>query len=541
MRREFARIQASQSVGEALDWLRRHPPEERVLYFYVLDEEARLQGVVPTRRLVLSPPDTPVVDIMVRKVIGLPAGATVAEACEFFIQHRLLAFPVVDEQGHVLGVVDVDLYTSVLSQFDQFTPIRRLVAPFARFMEVESSGGLVLLACTLAALALANSPLAADFQAVWQAPLGIAAGEIALSKPLLLWINDGLMTLFFFVVGLEIKRELIGGELADPRKAVLPVVAALGGMIVPAAIYAVCLLGRPGAHGWGVPMATDIAFVVGFLTLLGRRVPNGLKVLLLTLAIADDIGSILVIAFAYSTDIHVAVLVLAILGFILLVLLLRLGVRSRIVYGTLAAAIWLGFLKSGVHPTVAGVIWGLLTPARPFVRRRVPFDVVSDLVSRIRGVLPGDAPPPAVEVESPLERLENVLHPWVAFVVMPVFALANAGVQFGSWSLVTPVSLAVVAGLVLGKPIGIVLFSWASVRIGMGRLPGGVNWKAMIGAGCLGGIGFTMSLFVAGLGLEGTLLADAKTGILAGSAISALLGCVLLLAFLPSVAAERRE
>src|SRR5262249_18860394 len=287
-------------------------------------------------------------------------------------------------------------------------PIRRLVAPFARFMKVESSGGLVLLACTMAALALANSSLAADFQAFWQAPLGIAAGDFALSKPLLLWINDGLMTLFFFVVGLEIKRELIGGELADPRKAVLPVVAALGGMIVPAAIYAVCLMGRPGAHGWGVPMATDIAFVVGFLTLLGRRVPNGLKVLLLTLAIADDIGSILVIAFAYSTDIHVAVLVLAILGFILLVLLLRLGVRSRIVYGTLAVPIWLGFLKSGVHPTVAGVIFGLLPPPRPFVRRRVPVDVVSDLFTRLRGVRPGDASPPAVEVESPLERLENV-------------------------------------------------------------------------------------------------------------------------------------
>ena len=263
--------------------------------------------------------------------------------------------------------------------------------------------------------------------------------------------------------------------------------------------------------------------------------------LLLTLAIADDIGSILVIAFVYSTDIHFVALGLAILGFVLLVLMLRLGVRSRLAYGTLAAAIWLGFLKSGVHPTVAGVVFGLLTPARPFVRRRVPLDVVSDLLTRLRGAPPGDAPPAAVEIESPLERLEDLLHPWVAFVVMPVFALANAGVQFGIWELVSPVSLGVVAGLVLGKPIGIVLFSWASVRAGMGRLPEGIDWKAMIGAGFLGGIGFTMSLFIAGLGLDGPLLADAKTGILAGSAISALLGCVLLLVSLPRGAADRPE
>jgi len=533
MRRDFPRIQATQTVGEALDWLRRHPPKERVLYFYVVDPDGHLLGVVPTRRLVLSAPDTPVADIMVREVISLPARATVAEACEFFIQHRLLAFPVVDDQSRMLGVVDVDLYTRVLSQFDQFTPIRRLVAPVARFMHVESSGGLVLLACTLIALILANSPLATDFQAFWELPVGIAAGDFVLNKPLLLWINDGLMTLFFFVVGLEIKRELMGGELADPRKAVLPVLAAVGGMVVPAAFYAAFLWGRPGAHGWGVPMATDIAFVVGFLTLLGPRVPNGLKILLLTLAIADDIGSILVIAVVYSTDLHFVALGLAVAGFVLLFLLLRLGVRSALVHGTLAAAIWLAFLKSGVHPTVAGVVFGLLTPAEPFVARRVPLDVIGDLYARLRGSVQGDARAGTVEAESPLERLENVLHPWVAFVVMPVFALANAGVQFGTWALVTPISFAVITGLVLGKPIGILLFSWVAVRCRMGRLPDGVNWKGMIGAGCLGGIGFTMSLFIAGLGLEGAQLADAKTGILAGSAISALLGCALLLAFLP--------
>jgi NhaA family Na+:H+ antiporter len=526
----LTRLRAGQTVGEALDWLRRNPPPGRVIYFYVVDSEGRLLGVVPTRRLLLSPPEAPLTDIMVKKVVTVPAEATVLDACEFFVQHRLLAFPVVDEQHRILGVVDVDLYTEELSRLDRATPVGRLVAPLARFFRVEASGGVVLLAFTAAALVLANSPLSAAFASFWQAPVGVRLGGFALEKPLLLWVNDGLMTLFFFVVGLEIKRELVAGELADPRKALLPVVAALGGMVVPAAVYALCVRGGPGRHGWGVPMATDIAFVVGLLTLFGPRVPNGLKVLLLTLAIADDIGAILVIAVAYSTDISFWALAAAGGGLGLVLVLRWLGARSVAVYAVLGAGVWLAFLKSGVHPTVAGVLLGLLTPARAGLRRRVLLDVVSDLYARLRGQR--GAPEGQAEAVSPLERLEAALHPWVAFAVMPVFALANAGVRVEPAALAMPVALAVALGLVLGKPLGIVLFSLASVRLGLTRLPGGVSWKVIAGAGCLGGIGFTMSLFIAGLALENEALAAGKIGILSGSALSAALGASLLLCFL---------
>jgi NhaA family Na+:H+ antiporter len=532
MHQDFTRLRAGQTVGEALDWLRDNPPPGRVIYFYVVDAEGRLQGVVPTRRLVLSRPQTPLTDIMVARTVVVPATATVLDACEFFIQHRLLAFPVVDEQGRVLGVVDIDLYTEELSRLELATPVGRLVAPLARFLQVEASGGLVLLAFTLVALLLANSPLSAAFTAFWEVPAGVSIGALALHKPLLLWINDGLMTLFFFVVGLEIKRELVSGELADPRKALLPVVAALGGMAVPAAVYLLALWGRPGRHGWGVPMATDIAFVVGVLTLLGPRVPGGLKVMLLTLAIADDTGAVLVIAVAYSAGISFPALGLAGAGLGLVVLLRWLGARGVLTYAALGAGVWLAFLESGVHPTVAGVLLGLLTPARPGLRRRVLLDVVSDLSARVRGGQRG-APHTAREAVSPLERLEHALHPWVAFVIMPVFALANAGVAVEPAALGTPVALAVAAGLVVGKPVGIVLFSWVSVRLGLTALPAGVGWKVLAGAGCLGGIGFTMSLFIAGLAFDGALRDEAKIGILAGSAVSGALGCLLLLAFLP--------
>jgi NhaA family Na+:H+ antiporter len=540
MHQDFTRLRAGQTVGEALGWLRRNPPTGRIIYFYVVDEDGRLQGVVPTRRLVLSAPEALLSDIMVGKVIAVSSAATVLEACELFIQNRLLAFPVVDEEHRILGVVDIELYTDVLQHLDRATPAGRLVAPLVSFFRIESSGGLVLLAFTAVALVVANSPFAESFRSFWEQSLGIKAGDFELKKSLLHWINHGLMTLFFLVVGLEIKHEVVSGELADPRKALLPVVAAVGGMIVPAALYALCLWGRPGSHGWGVPMATDIAFVVGFLTLLGPRVPQGLKILLLTLAIADDIGAVLVIAVAYSTEISFTALACAAAGLGLIVVLLRFGVRSLPIYAALAAAIWLAFLKSGVHPTLAGIALGLLTPARHLPGRPVLLDVVSDMYARLRGTQPG-APRAAQEALSPVERLEESLHPWVAFAVMPLFALVNAGVKIDPSDLATPVALAVMVGLVVGKPLGIVLFSWVSVRSGVTRLPDGTNWKVMVGAGCLGGIGFTMSLFIAGLALEGDLLTEAKIGILTGSAVSAVLGCALLVAFLPRKAASAAE
>lgn len=532
MHREFTSLQLGQTVGAALEWLRGHPPSERIIYFYVVDEAGCLQGVVPTRRLVLSPPETPIADIMVKKVVALPAEATVLDACEFFIQHRMLAFPVVDANRRLMGVVDIDLYTTELAQLNRATPVARMVAPLVNFLHVESSGGLVLLLCTVIALLLANSLLADPFQALWQHEFSISLGHFALHESLLHWINDGLMALFFFVVGLEIKREVVSGELADPRKALLPIVAALGGMILPASLFLITLWGAPGYHGWGIPMATDIAFVVGFLTLLGARVPAGLKIFLLTLAIADDLGAVLVIAIAYTADLRPIALVFAGVGVGLVLLLRYIGVRRVGIYAMVGLGIWLAFLKSGVHPTLAGVLLGLLTPARPMVRQRVLLDVVGDLFARLRQSREGK-PQVATEMQSPAERLENQLHPWVAFAIMPLFALANADVRIEWAGLASPIALSVAVGLVLGKPLGIVLFSWASVRLGMTRLPHGLNWKVMIGAGCLGGIGFTMSLFIAGLAFQDALLGQAKIGVLIGSALSAMLGCALLWIFLP--------
>lgn len=351
------------------------------------------------------------------------------------------------------------------------------------------------------ALVLAHSSAAHAVHDFWQTPFVIGIGPYQLNKPLEWWVNDALMALFFFVVGLEIKRELVAGELSSLKKAALPVVGALGGMLVPAGIYFALQRGEPGERGWGIPMATDIAFVVGVLALFGKRVPLGLKIFLLSLAIADDIGAILVIAIAYSGSPDWLALGLAGGGFALTYGFNRLGVRSVGTYVVIGAGIWLAVLKSGIHPTIAGVILGLMTP------------------STIWGN----------ETVSPLERLESALHPWVGFVIMPVFALANAGVEVKLQAIGDPVAVAVALGLVLGKPIGIVAFSFAAVRLRLAELPSGVNWLAMTGAGCLGGIGFTMSLFVAGLAFEpGQLLDDAKIGILCGSSVSAVLGSVLL-------------
>jgi NhaA family Na+:H+ antiporter len=424
------------------------------------------------------------------------------------------------------------------------SPIERWMRPFVRFLHVESVSGVFLLVCTAVALILANSPWAADYAAVWQTRLTIAVGNFELSKPLLLWVNDGLMTIFFFVVGLEIKRELVAGELRDLKKATLPIMAALGGMVCPAAIYLLFQRGMPGEPGWGIPMATDIAFVVGFLSLLGSRVAIGLKILLLSLAIADDIGAVLVIALFYSTDISPVMLLVAALGFALTLFFNRIGVRRVPVYVVIGAGIWFAFLKSGVHPTVAGVLLGLLTPASAWVGDRTLRDVVAEVWRRLQGEqdgqvehhhkpMLGQLQTAAREAVSPLERLETMLHPWVAFGIMPLFALANAGVRAEVASLGHPVSLSVAAGLVLGKPLGIFAFSWLAVSLGLARLPTGVNWKVMLGAGCLAGIGFTMSLFIAGLALDADLLDAGKIGTLLGSTVSAILGSVLLVIFLP--------
>jgi NhaA family Na+:H+ antiporter len=419
-------------------------------------------------------------------------------------------------------------------------PIHKLAGPIQRFLEVESASGIVLVVCTAVAMAVANSPLADGFHRFWETHLRVGVGPFALDEPLHFWVNDALMALFFFVVGLEIKRELVAGELSTFQKATLPVVAALGGMLVPAGIYLALQWGKPGERGWGIPMATDIAFVVGVLALFGPRVPFGLKIFLLSLAIADDVGSILVIAAVYSGRPDWVALGAAAAGLGLVYGLTRLRVRTVGVYVLVGAAVWLAVLRSGVHPTIAGVLLGLMTPARAWVGPAVLRDAVADVLKRAtdgdREVEADDFRRlefAARESVAPLDRLMHVLHPWVGFVVMPLFALANAGVEVRPARLTDPIALAVALGLVLGKPVGIVGFSFLAVRLGLAQLPTGVTWRALAGAGCLGGIGFTMSLFIAGLGLGLEYLDAGKVGILTGSLVSAILGSVVLLLGLP--------
>jgi NhaA family Na+:H+ antiporter len=420
-------------------------------------------------------------------------------------------------------------------------PIHRLTTPVRRFLQVEAASGAVLLLCAVVALAVANSPLGPAFHHFWQTKLGVTLNGWELVKPMEWWVNDGLMTVFFFVVGLEIKRELAAGELNTPRKAALPVVAAVGGMLVPAGVYLAFGHTGPALRGWGIPMATDIAFVVGVMAAFGKRVPFGLKIFLLSLAIVDDMGAVLVIAVAYTEHLNLGMLAAAGGGFAVTVLLNQLGVRAVAVYAVVGAATWLATYQSGIHPTIAGVLLGLLTPYRAWLGRDTLRLALDDVAGRLNDrtdeaeLAPADVAIlryAAREAVAPLQRLEDRLHPWVGFVIMPVFALANAGVEVNAASVASPVSLAVAAGLLAGKPAGIVLFAWLAVRLKLADLPTGVSWRLMLAAGLLGGIGFTMSLFVAGLAFPASpeLLLDAKTGILLGSGLAAVGGAAVLAA-----------
>lgn len=423
-------------------------------------------------------------------------------------------------------------------------PIDRLIGPLERFLRIEAAAGVVLLVAAVTALVLANSPWWEAYLAFWNTKIGIAAGSFEMSHSLRHWINDGLMAIFFFVIGLEVKRELVVGELSDPRNAALPIAAALGGMVVPAAIYLCLQPTGPGASGWGIPMATDIAFVVGCLAMMGPRVPNALRAFLLSLAIADDIGAVLVIALGYTTDLHLAALGWGIFGILVIAVLARLGTRSLPVYGLLGFVVWLLFHESGVHATIAGIILGLMTPARTYLSdgrlartmgraaylfQHGRWEELSNPAAQARKLQSA-----ARETVPPVEYLENLLHPWVGFVIMPVFALANAGVPIHLDDVQHPVAVAVAAGLVLGKPLGVIAFAWLAVRLKLARLPDSLSWGTLLGAGCLAGIGFTMALFIAGLALDEPHLDAAKVGILLASTLAALLGIGLLLTRLPA-------
>lgn len=422
-------------------------------------------------------------------------------------------------------------------------PIDRIVAPVQRFMHVETTSGIVLFLAAVAAIIAANSPLAEAYHHLWETMVSFQFGTFQFGMNLHEVINDGFMTLFFFVVGLELKGELSYGELKDPKAASLPILAAAGGMLFPAIIYTI-LSGSAEAHrGWGIPTATDIAFVVGAMTLLGNRVPKGLRVMILTLAIADDMGAILVIALGYSTGVQFPALMLAfgLLGVVYLAA--RSGVRSLIVYSILGIGIWLAFHYSGVHATLAGVALGLLTPARSWIGG----DSVSSFTITLGNFFSGG---PKLdksdkiemlrtlqtlsrESMSPIERLTQRLHPWVSYLIMPLFAFANAGVAIEPAAVASPVTLAVACGLLFGKPIGVTLFSFIAIKLGLSKMPTGVTWPVLLGGGMLAGIGFTMALFVANLAFSNQpqSLDSAKIGILCGTLLSAIVGMIFISIF----------
>ncbi len=426
---------------------------------------------------------------------------------------------------------------------DSARPVPRLVLrPLQTFLQTEQAGGVLLLAAAVAALVWANSPWRGAYDSFWHAQLTIGIGSWSLAEDLQHWVNDALMALFFLVVGLEIKRELLTGELREPRVAALPAIAALGGMAVPALLYLAINAGGEEARGWGIPMATDIAFALGVLALVGGRLPAALKSFLLALAIVDDIGAILVIAIFYSGSIQVLALLAAGALLALILVLQRLQVRWTVVYVLLGLGVWLATFESGMHATIAGVALGLATPAVPFQRPRA----VSLEAHRIADETVDDPVPPDAdahhwlhlagltrEAVSPLARAEHVLHPWTSYVIVPLFALANAGVSISSATLgealSSGVTLGVVAGLVVGKTVGVTAFTWAATRTGITRLPDGVRWRHLVGVAALAGIGFTVSLFITSLAFQRPQLQDgAKVGILAASLLAGLLGALLL-------------
>ena len=432
-------------------------------------------------------------------------------------------------------------------------PVEVALGPIMRFARLESAGGILLIVCALLAMVWANSPAAASYvQLFHETKFTVGFGEWALSKAFILWINDLLMAVFFLLVGLEIKREVVVGELRSPKAAALPIAAAIGGMAFPGAIYALVNMGEPGLRGWGVPMATDIAFALGVMALLGSRVPVSLKVFLTSLAIVDDLGALLIIAVFYTDTVDVGYLGWA-AGLLVALMAINLaGVRARLPYLLIGLVIWYCFLKSGVHATIAGVLVALTIPARTRVDRAAFAEFAQSMLDRFRadGVDGGrrwttsnqqgallaleDA---NEKVETPLRSLEHALIPWVAFLILPVFALANAGVALttGGGEDAAPVwtsrvLIGVVLGLVVGKPLGVLLCSWIAVKFGVARLPAGVNWGQVHGAGWLSGIGFTMALFIANLAFkeDAAMLDAAKLGVLGASVLAGVVGLVIL-------------
>jgi len=441
-----------------------------------------------------------------------------------------------------------------LTRNKHITATRQLVAdqifrPFQRFFRKEAASSILLIAATIMALIWTNSAIGETYHSFWHTEVSFSFGHFHINKTLVHWINDGFMSLFFFTVGLEIKREILVGELATPKKALLPVIAALGGMIVPGLIYALLNVGSPNISGWGVPVATDIAFALGAVAVFGRRLPVGLRIFLAAFAIADDLGAVVIIAIFYTKEIVWSYLFISLFLILGLAVANFLWIRWTIIYATLGLAVWFFVLGSGVHPTIAGVIVSLFVPARGRYDTDNFLQNVNKIMEKFEceeqscgySILLNEEHMHAVQalelachdVETPLQRLMHALHPWVAFLILPFFAMGNTGLTFHgmvfSEMASNTVILGIVFGLVFGKPLGVILFSYLSVKTGIASLPQEVRWSHIFGGAMLGGIGFTMSLFLADLSFsDPQTLNYSRIAILVGSVLSALVGMSFL-------------
>ncbi|MCK4853107.1 MAG: Na+/H+ antiporter NhaA [Bacteroidales bacterium] len=441
----------------------------------------------------------------------------------------------------------------------QSRPIPTLIGSFQRFFKVEAAGGILLLVCTAIAMIMANSGASDFYNRTVNWELSVQVGNVfKLSKPLILWINDGLMAVFFFVVGLEIKREILVGELSSFRQAVLPIMAAVGGMVIPATMFAVLHGDNPGSEGWGIPMATDIAFSLGILSLLGKRVPLSLKVFLAAFAIVDDMGAVVVIAAFYSESVGWDNLLIAMVLFIMLYLSIRSGMRNPGVFLVVSIFIWYYVLKSGLHPTIAGVALAFIMPAKRSIKLGVFNRVMKSNLKPFENpdndekILLNKEQLEALDnlevyfgkVHSPLQSVEHRMHGFTSYFVMPVFALANAGVLLSApagGSVIGPLSYNIALALIVGKVLGIMIFAWIGVKLKITALPPGTKWMHLIGLGFLGGIGFTMSMFISSLAFQDAgLLNHAKVGILAGSLLAGITGYLILKSTLKPVV-EKQE
>lgn len=430
-------------------------------------------------------------------------------------------------------------------------PMRLLIQPFQRFFRLEASASILLLITAFVAIIWANTPYADQYFRLWEYKLSIGIEQFEISKPLFLWINDGLMAIFFFVIGLEIKREILGGELSSVKKASLPFFAALGGIFLPLILFLLLNSGKPGSEGWGIPMATDIAFSLGILKLLGKRVPLGLKIFLTTFAIIDDIGAVLVIGIFYTSNVIWLYIIIALGLLVLLIILNKMRIDYHILYLIIGLVVWFLFLKSGIHPTIAGVLLAFTIPANKMIDAYSFTERMKFLINEFRSasrekrflthnqlMATDEAESLTYKIQPLLQRLEHRLHGWVAFFIMPIFALANAGVSLttetGDFIGFSGLSMNIALSLFFGKVIGITLFSWIVIKLKIATLPSNTNMALVFGTAIVGAIGFTMALFINNLAYTDIeLINNAKIGIIVSSLIAGVLGFFVIKAFLP--------